>query len=766
MKDVVARAIGRREAKVLLHAPREGAPPVPKDQLAAALRADGVALVERVVSPSVASVLLNQINTRLSAEVHRCHDAAPRVREPLLGDILCKQGRYDLKLDLSVHPVCEALEAVVQAVGVQVASVLGPHPDLWELGALIADDGAQQQPVHPDTPWSRAATVVTCTVALQDVLSPAMGPTIYLPRTHTDRSRSAEWGVASMGDDDSDDSYAGKGGEGDRDDQDDEAAETLAASVVRTPLPSCTDAVIFDARCLHCGSANTSGRRRVLFYCSFRRRAGLLFGQATWQGRGFDQPGTLLNELRGAYRLSRDGARLEHAHAPSTSSPAWHLGWHMMGRHVALLAALMSARLAAMWWSIGSAVVAALAVAPSFQTVCGRFSLLWLPPVWRLPSRCGVATASQTTASQAELRPAGRQLRHLTVLETPGSRSRMERVALREGWLPEELCRRVVAFLEGADAARAPPPPPPPLPPPPPTTTTMQPSDTHGDADGDAGLGGGLWAEARHAQHATVDIEVEPFGPLGWLEKELDERGLVDTLLSDLARLYRVERAHLVLREMFVVRYEHPGAAWPERGGVPEQEGAPPPPRAQPGLEMHRDASWFSFVASLSRPGIDFTGGGTVFAARAHGGARPHACPRGACLLFVGQRLHGAAPVTSGVRLVLTGFVDYRAPLSARNACTAQMLKFDADFVCSSCKEFARPYLRSNVRMLSKAGRGKAGRGLLELLASRRLRLPDLDLEDIEHGSRQYLAAGRLDDVTCSAAARKFVTTVLSWREG
>ena len=68
--------------------------------------------------------------------------------------------------------------------------------------------------------------------------------------------------------------------------------------------------------------------------------------------------------------------------------------------------------------------------------------------------------------------------------------------------------------------------------------------------------------------------------------------------------------------------------------------------------------------------------------------------------------------------------------------------------------------------MLSKAGRGKAGRGLLELLASRRLRLPDLDLEDIEHGSRQYLAAGCLDDVTCSAAARKFVTTVLSWREG
>ena len=43
-----------------------------------------------------------------------------------------------------------------------------------------------------------------------------------------------------------------------------------------------------------------------------------------------------------------------------------------------------------------------------------------------------------------------------------------------------------------------------------------------------------------------------------------------------------------------------------------------------------------------------------------------------------------------------------RAPLRVRNECTAQMLAFDTAFVCSSCREFRRPYLRSNVRMLER----------------------------------------------------------------
>ena len=58
---------------------------------------------------------------------------------------------------------------------------------LCELSSLVVDEGAERQPLHPDTEQQEGlAPLVTCFVALQDV-RPAMGPTIMLPRTHTDK---------------------------------------------------------------------------------------------------------------------------------------------------------------------------------------------------------------------------------------------------------------------------------------------------------------------------------------------------------------------------------------------------------------------------------------------------------------------------------------------------------------------------------------------------------------------------------------------------
>ena len=48
--------------------------------------------------------------------------------------------------------------------------------------------------------------------------------------------------------------------------------------------------------------------------------------------------------------------------------------------------------------------------------------------------------------------------------------------------------------------------------------------------------------------------------------------------------------------------------------------------------------------------------------------------------MFVGAQPHAAAEVTRGTRLVLTGFIDLRAPLHVRDALTNQMLKFDDQF--------------------------------------------------------------------------------------
>ena len=86
-----------------------------------------------------------------------------------------------------------------------------------------------------------------------------------------------------------------------------EMAGLLRTSEIRMPLLHRGDGVLFDARTLHCGGANECERRRVLFYVSFR---GVGRG-AAWRGGGFDAPGTLLNELRGRFVLSRSHRGLE-----------------------------------------------------------------------------------------------------------------------------------------------------------------------------------------------------------------------------------------------------------------------------------------------------------------------------------------------------------------------------------------------------------------------------------------------------------------------
>ena len=87
--------------------------------------------------------------------------------ESLLGVTLCAHRRHDVKLDLRDAVVSEALDQAVSVLGPTIAQVLGPGPELFELGAVIADGGAARQPAHPDTPWSLHPSVCTAFIALQ-----------------------------------------------------------------------------------------------------------------------------------------------------------------------------------------------------------------------------------------------------------------------------------------------------------------------------------------------------------------------------------------------------------------------------------------------------------------------------------------------------------------------------------------------------------------------------------------------------------------------
>jgi len=145
--------------------------------------------------------------------------------------------------------------------------LLGPTAPLYEAAAVITAPGSVRQTVHPDLPWVPHAPLYVAFVALQDVV-PAMGPTTFLLGTHRDPPP-----VDAAGMDD-----------------------VLAAANAVASTMKVGDAVIFDARVLHCGNANTapvasdssssahqdptssSNSIRALFNFSFRRDNGVSLG--------------------------------------------------------------------------------------------------------------------------------------------------------------------------------------------------------------------------------------------------------------------------------------------------------------------------------------------------------------------------------------------------------------------------------------------------------------------------------------------------------
>lgn len=284
------------EAALMAHAPRGASVAVLPERAGVTLRAEGMARVDGALTAGVADTLLRHANKRLDEAQRASGDG-----ESLLGALLCRQARHDLKLDLHEPPVAAALEQALTAAGPAFAAVLGPGAELFELGALFASPGAARQPVHPDTPWSELPAVATAFFALQDTTE-RMGSTLFLPHTH-DAADAQEaylygqpvpWGAAAPC----------------------EMADLLRSSEIRMPLLRRGDGVLFDARTLHCGGANESERRRVLFYVSFR---GAGRGVA-WRGGGFEAPGTLLNELRGRFVMSSSNCGLAACEPTAASS--------------------------------------------------------------------------------------------------------------------------------------------------------------------------------------------------------------------------------------------------------------------------------------------------------------------------------------------------------------------------------------------------------------------------------------------------------------
>eukprot|EP00965_Chrysotila_dentata_P040997 1359522-Pleurochrysis_carterae.AAC.1 len=261
-----------RELALMRHAPCEGAPAAQAySKVVGCLHLDGVVQMANVLPVALVRALASRVDQLLAKEL-----SASDSDKSMFGNVLGRFQRYDLKLDIQVPAVKLAIDALLPKMGPPLARLLGSHPELYELAALVSDPGAPRQQVHSDTDWATRPIAFTCFVALQDI-SHEMGPTVFLPRTHTcDAHEDYNSSVASDMDD------------------------LLSTAASRVGLLRAGDCIIFDSRLMHCASANTSCSRRTLFYFSFRRQHGAQH-----------IPGTILQSLAGKFSLDYRASSLQ-----------------------------------------------------------------------------------------------------------------------------------------------------------------------------------------------------------------------------------------------------------------------------------------------------------------------------------------------------------------------------------------------------------------------------------------------------------------------
>jgi ectoine hydroxylase-related dioxygenase (phytanoyl-CoA dioxygenase family) len=214
------------------------------------IHTDGLAHLRNVLSMDCSQQLLMHVQERLA----EARNLNLRSATSPFGDVLCRKHRFDLMLRADDRSVARAVSDALCSIAPCVERLLGHGTLLYECSALVSDPCAPRQEIHPDTPYCRSPVALTAFISLQDVTED-MGPTVFLPRSHTEACHEAFHSEDAT-----------------------EYQDTLRSHPCTTGIMGCGDAIVFDSRLLHCGSANTGRRRRVLFYLSFRRPSVYLPG--------------------------------------------------------------------------------------------------------------------------------------------------------------------------------------------------------------------------------------------------------------------------------------------------------------------------------------------------------------------------------------------------------------------------------------------------------------------------------------------------------
>lgn len=245
-----------------------------KEGYNAILEENGVVRINNVLTTETARALYSYIcEAKIEAE-RSISEGIIDIRSRF-SDALLKKNRYDFLLPLEESTlVMKGLYDTLVAnkiISNIISSRFGTDAELYELGALISDPGSDRQVIHPDIPiqsqqpLDNELPLLTCFISLQDITQ-SMGGTIFLPKTNTVEHHRLL--------------------------KDHSARDAmLQSSPNKLSTLGVGDCSLYDARLLHAGGANTSDKRRILFYFTFRN-------PALPSPRSPNNPGSIRRELK------------------------------------------------------------------------------------------------------------------------------------------------------------------------------------------------------------------------------------------------------------------------------------------------------------------------------------------------------------------------------------------------------------------------------------------------------------------------------------
>ena len=134
------------------------------------------------------------------------------------------------------------------------------------------------------------------------------------------------------------------------------------------------------------------------------------------------------------------------------------------------------------------------------------------------------------------------------------------------------------------------------------------------------------WETKRHSDYPTTDLEITKT----W-ENYNSINNKINNLKQHFSDLFEIDISKIITNEIFIVKYEY---------------------NKQNKLIKHTDGNEFSFIIALND---DYTGGGTYFTK-----IKKHIDLKiGDALIFSGQNEHKGIKISSGIRYILVGFLNF-----------------------------------------------------------------------------------------------------------